>query len=53
MLSSITDKYKESLARDKERSKSPQAPNLRPISDRKAFWETPEKVLVKTVYNKV
>ena len=48
MLNSITEKYKESLAKDNDnnhQAKILQGPNLRPIvSDRKAFWETPEKV---------
>jgi len=47
MLNSITEKYKESLAKDNDnnhQAKILQGPNLRPIvSDRKAFWETSEK----------
>ena len=48
-----TEKYKESLAKDNDnnhQAKILQGPNLRPIvSDRKAFWETPEKVLAHGV----
>ena len=54
MLNSITEKYKESLAKDNDnnhQAKILQGPNLRPIvSDRKAFWETPEKVKTHGVW---
>ena len=50
MLSSITEKYKDNLAKDNDNSHQAQGPNLRPISDRKAFWETTEKVIFFTVF---
>ena len=52
MLSSITEKYKDNLAKDNDNQhqNKAQGPNLRPISDRKAFWETTEKVIFFTVF---
>ena len=51
MLSSITEKYKDNLAKDNDNQhqNKAQGPNLRPISDRKAFWESTEKVILFTV----